>query len=213
MRKLPAVLALAFALSGWVAHAPASVRPGALQRSQDPDWPCIQAKVPELSPTAIWSGPPIDEALKAWQDDPEIAGLVAELAARRMPVEEATAAIGAFSKGLDPVARTEKLTLLFAGLFETLDRERAEVMQGIGRYARKQKAMAEEIRQAMSRAQDSSAAAADPQQAGALNDQLVWQTRIFNERRAALTFVCEVPTLIEQRLFALARVIAAEMAR
>ena len=213
MRKLPAVLALAFALSGWVAHAPASVRPGALQHSQDPDWPCVQAKVPELSPTAIWSGPPIDEALDAWQDDPEIAGLVAELAARRMPVEEATAAIGNFAKGLDPATQAEKLTLLFAGLFETLDRERADVMQGIGRYARKQKAMAEEIRQAMSKAQDSSAAPAYPQQAGALNEQLVWQTRIFNERRAALTYVCEVPTIIEQRLFALSRAIAAELAR
>ncbi len=213
MRKLPAVLALGFALSGWVAHAPASVRPGALQHSQDPDWPCVQAKVPELSPTAIWSGPPIDEALKAWEADPEIAGLVAELAARRMPVEEATAAIGTFSKRLDEAEREEKLTLLFAGLFETLDRERAEVMQGIARYARQQKAMAEEIRQAMSKAQDPGAAPADPQQASALNEQLVWQTRIFNERRASLTYVCEVPTIIEQRLFVLARAIGAEMAR
>jgi len=213
MRKLPAVLALGFALSGWGAHAPASVRPGALQQSQDPDWPCIQAKVPELSPTAIWSGPPIDEALDAWEEEPEIAGLVAELAARRMPVEEATAAIATFSQAVDAAERAEKLTLLFAGLFETLDRERAEVMQGIGRYARQQKAMAEEIRQAMSKAQDPSVAAADPQQASALNEQLVWQTRIFNERQAALTYVCEVPTIIEQRLFALSRAIAAEMAR
>jgi hypothetical protein len=130
-----------------------------------------------------------------------------------MPVEEATAAIGNFAKGLAAAEKAEKLTRLFAGLFETLDRERADVMQGIGRYARQQKAMAEAIRQAMSKAQDPSVAPADPQQASALNEQLVWQTRIFNERRAALTYVCEVPTIIEQRLFALARAIAAEMAR
>jgi hypothetical protein len=32
-------------------------------------------------------------------------------------------------------------------------------------------------------------------------------TRIFEERRKTMSFVCEVPVLIEQRLFALARAI------
>jgi hypothetical protein len=36
----------------------------------------------------------------------------------------------------------------------------------------------------------------------------VLRTRIFQERAQSLTFVCEVPTLIEQRLYALARTIA-----
>jgi hypothetical protein len=213
MPKAFRAILLAASLACPATAALASVAADVLQRTRDPDWPCVQAKVPELSPTAVWSGPPIDEALKAWEKDTKIAGLVAELAARRMPVEEATAAIGNFAKGLAAAEKAEKLTRLFAGLFETLDRERADVMQGIGRYARQQKAMAEAIRQAMSKAQDPSVAPADPQQASALNEQLVWQTRIFNERRAALTYVCEVPTIIEQRLFALARAIAAEMAR
>jgi hypothetical protein len=34
-----------------------------------------------------------------------------------------------------------------------------------------------------------------------------WDTRIFEERRKTMNFVCEVPVLIEQRLFALARAI------
>ena len=37
---------------------------------------------------------------------------------------------------------------------------------------------------------------------------LLWDTRIFNERRESLTYVCEVPILIEQRAFGLARAIA-----
>jgi hypothetical protein len=32
-----------------------------------------------------------------------------------------------------------------------------------------------------------------------------WSTRIFEDRRRTVRYVCEVPTLIEQRLFALSR--------
>jgi hypothetical protein len=36
---------------------------------------------------------------------------------------------------------------------------------------------------------------------------LEWDLRVFDERHQSLAYVCETPTLIEQRLFALARVI------
>jgi len=26
-----------------------------------PDWPCTQAKVPEISLAAVWAGPPLDD--------------------------------------------------------------------------------------------------------------------------------------------------------
>ena len=38
-----------------------------------------------------------------------------------------------------------------------------------------------------------------------------WDTRIFEDRRRTISFVCEVPVLIEQRLFALGRTIQQEM--
>src|SRR5262249_17912598 len=37
-----------------------------------------------------------------------------------------------------------------------------------------------------------------------LTNRVEWDTRIFEERRKTMNFVCEVPVLIEQRLFALA---------
>jgi hypothetical protein len=39
----------------------------------------------------------------------------------------------------------------------------------------------------------------------------VWETRIFEDRRRVMKFVCEVPTTIDQRLFALGRTIQQEM--
>jgi hypothetical protein len=40
-----------------------------------------------------------------------------------------------------------------------------------------------------------------------LTTQLLWQTRIFEDRRKSTTYVCDVPVLIEKRLFDLGRAI------
>ncbi len=44
-----------------------------------------------------------------------------------------------------------------------------------------------------------------------LGNQLTWQTRIFEDRRQVIRFVCEVPVTIDQRLFALGRIIQQQM--
>jgi hypothetical protein len=44
-----------------------------------------------------------------------------------------------------------------------------------------------------------------------LGNQLVWETRIFEDRRSVIKFVCDVPTTIDKRLFALGRTIQQEM--
>jgi hypothetical protein len=44
-----------------------------------------------------------------------------------------------------------------------------------------------------------------------LNVKIEWSTRIFDDRRRSVRYACEVPTLIERRLGALARTIRQEM--
>lgn len=193
------VVALAASLAG----------PAAAQQATDPDWPCIQRKVPELSVAGVWSGAEIDPATAQWQQDAGVAELVAQLASRRVSVEEATAALKAFAEGLQLEEKAKKLPLVFAGIFVLLDRERGEVMDGIERFARAQKAMAEKIRADQSRLSDLNSSG-DPQ-AATLTTDLQTSVRIFNDRSHSLTYVCEVPTLIEQRLFQLSRAIQAEI--
>ncbi len=48
---------------------------------------------------------------------------------------------------------------------------------------------------------------ADPAQSDDLASQLSWQTRIFEDRRKSASYVCDVPVLIEKRLFDLGRAI------
>jgi hypothetical protein len=209
-------LAIAALFGTQISVALASVAADVIGRNQNPDWPCVQRKVPQLSAAAVWEGPPIEKAAQHWGDDAEVVALVEQIAARRMSLEDAEAAIAAFGAGLDAAEREARLTLVFAGLFETLDRERSDVIAGIERYGRRQKTLAEQIRVERTQLSELSAAAAaaeDAQRAAELQNRLLWETRIFNERRNSLTFVCEVPTLIEQRLFALARVIQAAMAQ
>jgi|SRR5215470_10816851 len=172
-----------------------------------PDWPCRQIKVPELSIAAVWAGPAVDDVGDAWQNDPQIKDLVSRLAARRTPLEEAEKAIGDFLAA-DPAGKQTKAKLLFAGLFATFDQERSVVMNGIERFSQRQKQFAEKIR---SEAHQLRTLQDAPEHDQAKLDELInainWDTRIFEEQRKTISYVCDVPTLIEQRLFALARTI------
>lgn len=177
----------------------------------NPDWPCRQILVKQLSVAAVWSGPSIEGI--GWRNDQAVAGLVAKSAARRLSLEDAEHAIGDFAHSLG-VDKTKKLVALFAGLFETLDDERTQVIEGLLRFGTKQKALAEKIRaeNALARAEPGKTSPdASGQDGKPVGSDLEWDLRVFDERRQSLAYVCETPALIEQRLFALAKVIQREL--
>jgi hypothetical protein len=176
-----------------------------------PDWPCAQAKVPDVSLAAVWAGPPLDEAAQKWKDNANISDLVPKLAARRTPLDDAERLIKD-ALGGSPTEKAETAKLLFAGLFETMNAQRSSVMSGLERVTRKQRQAADKIRAntlALQALQDASPP--DQPKVEELGSQLVWETRIFEDRHRVIKFVCEVPTAIDQRLFALGRVIQQEM--
>jgi hypothetical protein len=172
-----------------------------------PDWPCNQLKVPEISIAAVWNGPSIDDVRDTWQNDPKIQDLVDRLAARRTPMDEAQKLIAEFIAG-SAADKEDRARRLFAGLFETLNRQRGEVMTGIERITRKQKALAGKIRSdALELRTLQDAAEHDQTKIDELTNQVAWSTRIFEDRRKTINYVCEVPSLIERRLFGLGRAI------
>jgi hypothetical protein len=176
-----------------------------------PHWPCVQAKVPEISLAAVWAGPPLDDATAKWQSDAKVSTLVAKLAARKTPLEEAKQAITEFLAG-SAAQKAAAGKLLFAGLFETLNAQRNSVLNGLERVTRKQRDAAEKIRSDTLALQAlQGASPPDQSRIDEFSNQLIWETRIFEDRRRVIGFVCEVPTAIDQRLFALARMIQQEM--
>ncbi len=190
-----------------VAMAACWIQPAFALDPRYPDWPCQQLKVPGISIVSVWHGPPIEAIDKTSPADPKEAELVARLAARRTPIEDARKLIADYVVG-PPEQKQAKAKSLFAALYSTLNAQRDQVMNGIERFSRKQKAMAEDIRektQRMRQIQD--ALNADQTQSDDLAGQLSWQTRIFEDRRKSASYVCDVPVLIEKRLFDLGRAI------
>uniref|UniRef100_A0A183C454 Signal peptide protein n=1 Tax=Globodera pallida TaxID=36090 RepID=A0A183C454_GLOPA len=148
-----------------------------------PDWPCAQAKVPEISLAAVWAGPPLDDIAGKWKEDATIGSLITKVAARRTTLEDAQKAITDYLKGA--ADKTASGKLLFSGLFDVLNGQRSQALQG--------------------------ATPPDQAKVDELGNQLVWQTRIFEDRQRVIKFVCEVPTAIDQRLFGLSRTIQQEI--
>ena len=176
--------------------------------ARHPDWPCPQIFVPKLSVAAFWTGPSIDTVGDAWQKDQAIHNLVLRLAGRRTPLPEAEKDAASFIEGAS-VEKQQKAKLLFAGLFATLSAERDDVMAGIERFSQRQQQLREKISTELTslRAQQDAASNQDTAATDKLADQVAWDTRIYDERRHTINYVCEVPSTIERRLFALARAI------
>ena len=156
-----------------------------------------------------WS--PLGDAEEKWKSDPKVSALIEKAAARKTPLDDAEKAITEFlsTPGTDKMATGK---LLFAGLFEQLNAERSSVMGGLERVTRKQRQAADKIRAdtiALQALQD--VTPPDQPKIEELGNQLVWETRIFEDRRRVVKFVCDVPTAIDQRLFALGRTIQQEI--
>jgi hypothetical protein len=197
-------------ITGALLALEASTQGGFAADPRYPDWPCVQAKVPEISVAAVWTGPSLDDVQDKWKDDVRIRAMVAKLAARRIPLEEAGKDIKDFLAGSSDKVASGKL--LFSGLFDILNAQRSSVLTGLERVTRKQREAAEKIRSDTIDLQGlQGASPPDQSKIDELSNQLHWQTRIFEDRLRVVKYVCEVPTEIDQRLFALGRAIQQEL--
>jgi hypothetical protein len=175
--------------------------------AQEADWPCVQRLVPELAAGQMWSGPPLDGPT-AGPVPPDLDRLARELIDPALPPERLRERIAAFAAGLPAEARADGLARLFSTALDRINAERADLIAGIKAYAHRQRGLAERIaaeNHALDRLH------ADPSAPAARIDELQaarnWDQRIYADRQRSLRLVCEQPVLLEQRAFALARLI------
>jgi hypothetical protein len=225
MPSAPALLRLsivfAATLSAHAAMAQSTEAPGAPAPAEPattpnagPEWPCEQPLRPELSVGAVWSGPDPQKAQETWRDTPAIVALVGQIAPRHTAQDEAIASIRRFAAGYEGTARADALTGLFGGLFETLNAERNDIVRGIKRFNRRQDALARRMEEGWKALGELDAQSTDPklmEQRLALQQQVDWDARIFDDRQRLLPAVCEQPRVLEQRLFVLSRAIQEEL--
>ena len=167
----------------------------------DPDWPCIQRKVENLSAGLMWPHPVTPVPLT-----PEAEELAAVLALRRVSLEEAETHIRTF---LEQQAADEQLLgNVFHAVFDKLSADRLRLIGGIARYSRSQIALTEKIEaERIEMAKLTAEKAPDFDRIDKLEEEMDWNERIFLDRSRALTYVCETPVLIEKRVYAVAQLL------
>lgn len=179
------------------------------------DWPCIQRKVATLTSVQIWDGPPV-EGLTGWEDDPAIKELAPVLASRRISEEDAAAEIKKYAESAPESERDQKLALLFAALLAEVNRDRATVVAGIETFQKRQRLRAAELEREGSKINEirDKAPGAEDQPSEELTkatELYNWNARIFQERQKTMPLACEIPVLMEQRVFNLGREIRTHM--
>ena len=195
------------AFGALVALSTASAMALAAAAARDPDWPCQQIKVPQLSLASVWSGPALGGEARDWQADRQVAELVGVLVQRRLPMTEAQEQIRAVAAQAGD-QKQPKLLAILAGVLSTLDEERSAVIAGLDRFGARQKELAATLREDNEKLRamqtDQEAKSSDAARVG---EQVSWEAQVFQDRRQALRYACDVPGKIEQRLFGLARAI------
>ena len=217
---VPLIASLLVLGSGAIhAGAPPTTIEGAEEAAPPPidmtsEWPCVQRRVETLTVAQIWDGPSI-EGVKGWFREPGIPDLIEVLASRRVPLAEAEAAIKAFAEAQPQDKRDEKLTLLFAGLFDKVNSQRRTVMSGIVKYQKSQIARAKELERQSTELgkleRTQKLGQEDTPELAQVREKFTWTQRIFQERQSSIPLACELPVLIEERLYALTRAIRSLM--
>lgn len=207
----------ALAAGGLLLTSHSALRAEEAPSAETPEWPCISRKVLEITPAQIWDGPSL-EGTEKWRDDDEVRKLSQFLMARRVPVEEAEAAIKKFAEATPEAERDKRLTTLFAGVLSRVNDERKIVMNGIERFHKRQKDRAAEIEKQGIALPDQGAALPDNPVPASEIDHVSeeeakwrWEVRVFQERQQNIPIACEIPQLIDERAGEIARAIRAQM--
>jgi len=180
-----------------------------------PDWPCVQRLIPELAWGTIWAGPSPEALERAWWEDEEVGRVVRFATSRETPRDEALQRVGDFVAQVasQPEAdREPRLTLLFAGLFERVNRERSRVIERIRAASRGQVKRLDRLAGLIDELEalraSSEASGDDIEQ---LRQELHWEKRTFQKRQQLLPVLCEKPYLIEEELSRMVRMIRSEL--
>ena len=193
MKRLLAALALLTAAAG--------------PPAPDPDWPCVQRLVPNLTAGTFW---PTPIAKPDWQDDQRIADLVTTVAPRSEPVEQGVERLQAFASTVAADDRQATLGRVFAGLVDETNRQRDQVIDRLRAIARRQRAITETVGHVTSELR-ALPPDAPPEQRSEVADRRAFLIRDYESVERTIRYACEAPVELGARLGAFARALQASL--
>lgn len=173
----------------------------------DPSWPCVQRKVENLSLGLMWPDPVDPDSLP---ENASLRSAISELASvlslRRIEVAKLEPQVASFTAehGGDEAV----LGHVFAQTFNTLNKRRSRIINGIGDFSLGQIALSESID--TNRAEmDEILAKTEPDfdRVDKLEEQIDWDQVIYTDRQRNIQYLCETPVLLERRLFSIAQML------
>ena len=191
-----------------------ALAPSLAAEAASPDWPCVQRKVATLTSAQMWDGPR-STILSGWRGNEEMSQ--AHRGARQPPRPDRRG-----GRSHRDVCRRPSRKQARRGAQAAVRRRarpastasapgdgghRALPAASAGR-AHEIERQGAEIRQLKERAAQDEGAR---NQLTVAEDKYNWDVRVFTERQQSLPLACEVPVLIEQRLFELGREIRSHM--
>ena len=175
--------------------------------AENPNWPCAQPLVPQLTAATYWNSPTAPAATD-WRADPRLAELVAAVAPRDVPIDAAVSQLGAFADATAPASRPAVLTTLFAGLVDATNAARGSLIARIEQLAARQRDLSH---MATHLATEVRAAPPDAPATAELIQRRDFATRAFQEAQRTMRYACEAPATLESRLGQFARTLQARI--
>ena len=167
-------------------------------KERNPDWPCIQVLIEELSWGSIWTGPPLDDNSSKWIDDENLSAIAKKLLNRKTKENEG---INELKKYINRNNSPDQLTKLFHALFDTTNeiwKKRTEKLLNFGKRQRltsEKKAMKLEKIKELTKEPD-----LNKDKIQKLEQEKFWDIRRFEDRRNISDSLCEQPRFYEKRL-------------
>ncbi len=158
-------------------------------------WPCSSPPPAPSTLAAAWPGV---RGGGDWRSDATVAALVGDIAPRNVPQEEAVARIRAFASG-NP-KRAAAMPRVAAGLVDMIGSEQQLIVTGIRRFNARQAVLANHIEQGYARGDKQRDAVPAGNGPDAAEEQIDWDTRIFEDRQRLLPVMCKLPSMLVERL-------------
>ena len=167
-------------------------------KEKNPDWPCIQVLIKELSWGSIWTGPVLDDNSSKWIDSEELGLLSKKVMDRKTKENEGIEIIKEYIKKNNS---SSERTKLFHALFDTTNEIWKKRTKKLLSFGKRQRITSETISEKLLKIKElSKDFEANKEEIEKLEQEQFWDVRRFEDRRALSDSLCEQPRFYEKRL-------------